>query len=90
MSVDGTPDALGAVKQGLLAGTVTQYPGAMAYVAIETMVKKLNGETVRVRQAERPATTSAESASQLQGNVRKIAHPRAAFDVVTSALELLA
>ena len=46
MSVDATPDALEAVKQGLLAGTVAQYPDAMAYGAIETMVKKLNGEAV--------------------------------------------
>jgi ABC-type sugar transport system substrate-binding protein len=46
VSVDGTPEAIDAVKQGLLAGTVAQYPDAMAYVAIETMLKKLNGETV--------------------------------------------
>jgi len=46
VSVDATPDALEAVKQGLLGGTVAQYPDAMAYVAIETMIKKLNGETV--------------------------------------------
>jgi ribose transport system substrate-binding protein len=46
VSVDATLDALEAVKQGLLAGTVAQYPDAMAYVAIETIVKKLNGETV--------------------------------------------
>jgi ABC-type sugar transport system substrate-binding protein len=46
VSVDGTPDAIKALKQGLLAGTVTQYPDAMAYMAIETLVKKLNGETV--------------------------------------------
>jgi ABC-type sugar transport system substrate-binding protein len=26
--------------------TVAQYPDAMAYMAIETMVKKLNGETL--------------------------------------------
>ena len=45
-SVDATPEALEAVKQGLLAGTVAQYPDAMAYLAIETIVKKLNGETV--------------------------------------------
>lgn len=44
VSVDATPDALEAVKQGLLAGTVAQYPDAMAYLAIETMLKKLNGE----------------------------------------------
>ena len=46
VSVDGTPDATDALKQGLLAGTVAQYPDAMAYMAIETPVKKLNGETV--------------------------------------------
>ena len=46
VSVDGTPEAIDALKQGLLAGTVAQYPDAMAYMAIETMVKKLNGETV--------------------------------------------
>jgi ABC-type xylose transport system permease subunit len=46
VSVDGTPDAIDAIKQGLLAGTVAQYPDAMAYMAIETLVKKLNGETV--------------------------------------------
>jgi ABC-type sugar transport system substrate-binding protein len=46
MSVDGTPNAIDALKHGLLAGTVAQYPDAMAYMAIETMAKKLNGETV--------------------------------------------
>jgi ABC-type sugar transport system substrate-binding protein len=46
VSVDGTPEAIDAVKQGLLAGTVAQYPDAMAYLAIEAMAKKLNGETV--------------------------------------------
>ena len=46
VSVDGTPDAIDALKQGLLAGTVAQYPDAMAYMAIETLVKNLNGETV--------------------------------------------
>jgi ABC-type sugar transport system substrate-binding protein len=46
VSVDGTPDAIDALKQGLLTGTVAQYPDAMAYMAVETLVKKLNGETV--------------------------------------------
>ena len=46
VSVDGTPEAIDALKQGLLAGTVAQYPDAMAYMAIETLVKNLNGETV--------------------------------------------
>lgn len=45
-TADRTPDAIAALKQGLLAGTVTQYPDAMAYMAIETLVKKLNGGTV--------------------------------------------
>jgi ABC-type sugar transport system substrate-binding protein len=46
ISVDGIPDALEAIKQGSLAGTVTQYPEAMAYLAVETLLKKLNGESV--------------------------------------------
>jgi ABC-type sugar transport system substrate-binding protein len=46
VSVDGTPAAIEALKQGLLTGTVAQYPDAMAYLAIETLVKNLNGETV--------------------------------------------
>jgi ribose transport system substrate-binding protein len=46
VSIDGTPDAIDALKHGLLAGTVAQYPDAMAYMAIETMAKKLNVETV--------------------------------------------
>ena len=46
VSVDGIPDAIEAVKQGLLAGTVAQYPDAMAYLAIETLLKKLKGEAV--------------------------------------------
>jgi ribose transport system substrate-binding protein len=46
VGVDGIPDAVEAVKQGSLAGTVAQYPDAMAYLAIETMVKKLSGEVV--------------------------------------------
>jgi ABC-type sugar transport system ATPase subunit len=46
VSVDGTADALDAVKQGQLAGTVAQYPDTMAYMAVEALVKKLNGETV--------------------------------------------
>jgi ABC-type sugar transport system substrate-binding protein len=46
VSVDGTPEAIEEVKEGLLAGTVAQYPDAMAYMAIETLAKNLNGETV--------------------------------------------
>ena len=46
VSVDGIPDAIEAVRHGSLAGTVAQYPDAMAYLAIETMVKNLNGEAV--------------------------------------------
>ena len=34
------------VKQGLLAGTLAQYPDAMAYIAIEAMVKTLKGEAL--------------------------------------------
>jgi ABC-type sugar transport system substrate-binding protein len=46
VSVDAIPEALDAVRDGLLAGTVAQYPDAMAYLAVETMLKTLNGEAV--------------------------------------------
>jgi ABC-type sugar transport system substrate-binding protein len=46
VSVDGTPEAIDAVKHGLLAGTVARYPDAMAYIAVETLVRKLKGGTV--------------------------------------------
>ena len=46
VSVDGIPDAIEAIRQGSLAGTVAQYPDAMAYLAVETMVRKLKGEAV--------------------------------------------
>ena len=45
-SVDGIPEAIDAVRHGTLAGTVAQYPDAMAYMAIEAMLKKLNGQDV--------------------------------------------
>ena len=48
VSVDGTPDALEAVKQGLLTGTVAQYPDAGAYMAVELMVRKLDDQPVKV------------------------------------------
>jgi inositol transport system substrate-binding protein len=46
VSVDAIPEAVDAVRDGLLAGTVAQYPDAMAYLAVETMLKTLNGEAV--------------------------------------------
>lgn len=46
VSVDGIPEAIEAITQSSLAGTVAQYPDAMAYLAVETMLKKLKGETV--------------------------------------------
>ena len=46
VSVDGIPDAIDAVKQGSLAGTVAQYPDAMAYLAIETIIRTFKGEAV--------------------------------------------
>jgi ABC-type sugar transport system substrate-binding protein len=46
VSVGGTPEAIDAVKHGLLAATVAEYPDAMAYLAVEMMVRKLKGELV--------------------------------------------
>jgi ribose transport system substrate-binding protein len=45
-SVDAIPEALDAVKAGRLGGTVAQYPAEMAYLAVETMIKVIEGRPV--------------------------------------------
>jgi ABC-type sugar transport system substrate-binding protein len=46
VSVDGVPEALDAVREGRLAATVAQYPDEMAYLAVENMIKVLEGRPV--------------------------------------------
>jgi ABC-type sugar transport system substrate-binding protein len=46
LSVDAIPEAVEAVKAGRLAGTVAQYPDEMAYLAIEALVKVIEGRPV--------------------------------------------
>ncbi|MBO9308854.1 MAG: substrate-binding domain-containing protein, partial [Chloroflexi bacterium] len=46
LSVDAIPEALEAVKAGRLAGTVAQYPDEMAILAVEAMLKVLQGRPV--------------------------------------------
>ena len=46
VSVDGTPEAIDALKTKSARRDGRTVPDAMAYMAIETLVKKLNGETV--------------------------------------------
>jgi ribose transport system substrate-binding protein len=45
-SVDAIPEALDAVKAGRLGGTVAQYPTEMAYLAVETLIKVIEGRPV--------------------------------------------
>jgi ABC-type sugar transport system substrate-binding protein len=45
-SVDAIPEALAAVREGRLAGTVAQFPDEMAYLAIEGIVKLIEGRPV--------------------------------------------
>jgi ribose transport system substrate-binding protein len=45
-SVDAIPEALDAVRAGRLAGTVAQYPDEMAYLAIETLIRLVEGRPV--------------------------------------------
>ncbi len=45
-SVDAIPEAIQAVKDGRLAGTVAQFPDEMAYLAVESMIKLLEGRPV--------------------------------------------
>jgi ABC-type sugar transport system substrate-binding protein len=46
VSVDAIPEALQAVTEGRLAGTVAQYPDEMAYLAIEALIKVIEGRPV--------------------------------------------
>ncbi len=46
VSVDAIPEALQAVEEGRLAGTVAQYPDEMANLAVEAMLKVLEGRPV--------------------------------------------
>lgn len=45
-SVDAVPEALQAVRDGRLAGTVAQFPDEMAYLAVESMIKLIEGRPV--------------------------------------------
>lgn len=43
---DGTKDGLQAVKDGTMAADVLQFPDVMGVIAVDLMVRHLNGETV--------------------------------------------
>lgn len=45
-SVDAIPEAVDAVREGRLAGTVAQYPDEMAVLAVEAMLKVLQGRPI--------------------------------------------
>lgn len=45
-SVDAVPEALEAVRDGRLAGTVAQFPDEMAYLAVESLIKVIEGRPV--------------------------------------------
>lgn len=46
VSVDAIPEALDAVREGKLAGTVAQFPDEMAYLAVESLIKVIEGRPV--------------------------------------------
>jgi ABC-type sugar transport system substrate-binding protein len=46
ISVDAIPEALDAVREGRLAGTVAQFPDEMAYLAVESLIKVIEGRPV--------------------------------------------
>lgn len=46
ISVDAIPEALDAVREGRLAGTVAQFPDEMAYLAVEALIKVIEGRPV--------------------------------------------
>jgi ABC-type sugar transport system substrate-binding protein len=46
LSVDAIPEAIEAVAAGRLAGTVAQFPDEMAYLAVEGLIKVIEGRPV--------------------------------------------
>ena len=46
VSVDAIPEALAAVAEGRLAGTVARYPDEMAVLAVEAMLKLIDGRPI--------------------------------------------
>jgi D-allose transport system substrate-binding protein len=54
VSVGGTPEGIDAIKHGLLAATVAEYPDAMAYLALEMMIRKLKGESIVPNKIDSP------------------------------------
>ncbi|NWF67449.1 MAG: substrate-binding domain-containing protein [Chloroflexi bacterium] len=46
VSVDAIPEALDAVREGRLLGTVAQYPDEMAWLAVEALIKVIEGRPV--------------------------------------------
>lgn len=46
LSVDAIPEALAAVEEGRLAGTVAQFPDEMAVLAVEAMMKVIDGRPI--------------------------------------------
>lgn len=46
VSVDAIPEALQAVEDGRLAGTVKQFPDEMAYLAVENAIKVIEGRPI--------------------------------------------
>jgi ABC-type sugar transport system substrate-binding protein len=46
LSVDAIPEAIAAVAEGRLAGTVAQYPDEMAYLSIEALIKVIEGRPI--------------------------------------------
>ena len=66
-SVDAIPEAVDAVREGRLAGTVAQYPDEMAVLAVEAMLKVLNGRPV-APEIEAPVVLLTEENVQTAGS----------------------
>jgi ribose transport system substrate-binding protein len=67
-SVDAIPEALDAVKEGRLLGTVAQYPDEMAILAVEAMIKVLNGRPI-APEIESPVKLITQDNVATSGNV---------------------
>ena len=46
MGFDATDDAIAAIQEGRMAGTIAQQPALIGSTAVEVAMKLINGETI--------------------------------------------
>ena len=64
--VDATPDAVAAIAEGRLTGSVSQDTAGMGKLSMETLFKVVKGETVDKEVLTTPVWVTKDNASQFK------------------------